>query len=229
MEDCPSLSSGDRQWYTDGHSAHYAFVHWGSHSYCNVKQLKQWLNDMKDKLYTDYLAGEVHLILDRAPWHTSREAGHTFSKPRYSSISKHFIPAAGGKWLNPCDQAIHRVLRQKYRALQVERPRESLRNIIAAYYSVTEQCVLGSWKSTALLQGNIQRTLEYKSTEGYHAPKGKAAQFCEYQKIFTDWASMNFRRVSDVLPAAQPCSLVGSTLDGRQHTHYIPSRKRPVL
>lgn len=220
------LCDGDVIWYTDGNRTHYAYVHWQASASCDTRQLVQWLADMRAGKWCDFLSGEVELILDKAPWHTSHLAQRLFEEKENANLHPHYIPTAGGRWINPCDQTIHHDLRQAYRRLQLERPGRSLQNLISAFYSITESSIHGSWKATCLLEGNLKRMLLRRAAEGYQAPVGRAQLFESYLKKFMEWGGLRYRKLTDALPDHRPLDTDGTQLDGRYHRTYAPNHKK---
>jgi hypothetical protein len=208
-----------------GQSDQFAFVHYLPKSKsASTKHTEIWLEDMNSD-DANMLQGRHHLLLDKAKWHTSAEARKLFGQ---YDITTHYIPAATGRWLDPCDQAIHRELRRSFRKRQRVRRSDKLQNIVRAYYDISEKTVLGSWRRTALLEGDAKAHLTKVSTEGYRAPKGREAQFQLYSKKFDLWAnsSLGSRDVADADP-----SRVGGVkrgLDGAYWSFIEPSRKRRV-
>jgi hypothetical protein len=180
-------------------SNQFAFVHYlPDNSAPSSLHTEIWLSDM-NSLYANMLQGQHHLICDKAPWHTSQYARDLFD---FYDITPHYIPGGTGKWLNPCDQAIHREMRRTYNQLQQLRHSDKIDNIITAYYSVSPAAVDGSWRHTALLEGDCEDHLTKVSQEGYHATAEREAHFAIFSEKFDLWAnaSLGSRRVADAEP-----------------------------
>jgi hypothetical protein len=203
----------------------FAFVHYmPDNSAPSTKHTEIWLSDMNSQ-YANMLEGEHQLILDKASWHTSATARKLFAE---YDITTHEIPAATGKWLNPCDQAIHREIRRRFNQLQQVRHSDKIDNIIRAYYSLKDTTITGSWRHTALLKGDAKAHLTKVSQEGYHAPAKHAALFDSYLKKFDLWAnsSLGARDVAEADPHA--VRAVKRGLDGAYWSLNASSRKRPA-
>jgi hypothetical protein len=110
--------------YSDGNPDHFAYVVWVKKSAApSTAQLERWLECMEDKDY-NCLLGVNHLLCDSASWHTAAEAQRIFKQ---HDIIAHTIPAAAGKWINPCDQAPHREMRRVFNHLQQQQPGNKIR------------------------------------------------------------------------------------------------------
>ncbi len=178
----------------------FAFVHYmPDNSAPSTKHTEIWLSDMNSG-HANMLQGDHHLILDKASWHTSAKARALWEQ---YDITPHFIPAGTGKWLDPCDQAIHREIRRRFNQLQQVRHSDKIDNIIRAYYSLKDTTVTGSWRHTALLEGDAEAHLTNVAQEGYRATAERQAKFAEYVEKFDVWAnsSLNSRRVADSDPS----------------------------
>jgi hypothetical protein len=201
----------------------FAFVHYLPDNKCaSTKHTEIWLEDM-NSADANMMQGHHHLLLDKAKWHTSAEARNLFAQ---YDVTTQFIPAAPGRWLDPCEQAIHRELRRRYNQLQQVRRSDKLRNIVQAYYDLSEKNVLGSWRHTALLEGDATAQLTKVSQAGYRAPKHRGEQFDRYSKKFDLWAnaSLGSRSVADAEP--RDVRVVKRGLDGAYWSFVEPSRKR---
>jgi hypothetical protein len=207
-------------------SDQFAFVHYmPGNSTPSTNHTEIWLADM-NSADANMMQGHHHLLIDKASWHTSAAARKLFDA---YDITTHFIPAATGKWLNPCDQAIHREIRRRFNQLQQVRHSDKIDNIIKAYYSLTESTVKGSWRHTALLEGDAAAHLTKVSQEGYHPTAEREAQFAEYVEKFDVWAtsSLGSRRVADSDPS--DVSAVKHGLDGPYWSPAgVASKRRAV-
>jgi hypothetical protein len=184
--------------YVEGKDC-FAFVHYMPDGSAPSRKLTAiWLEDMNSS-DAAMVEGRHHLVLDKATWHTSAKIVQLFDS---YDITPHFIPAGTGKWLNPLDQSIHREIRRRFITLQQVRRSNRIDNLIRAYYSVSKAVVDGSWRHTALLEGDISAHLTKVATEGYHAPSGQEQRFSLYTDKFNVWANsdLSARRLAAVQP-----------------------------
>lgn len=209
-----------RTYFTDGNPRHFAFVHQVRKCAPSHTQTAQWVFDMTNPDY-DYLAGSTHIFLDKAPFHTDHASSELWTtlSSKYGT-EFHFIPSAGGKWLNPCDQAIHHELRCNLRRWTLLRPQDALRNVISSYYDISEQCVRGAWRHTRLLAGEYCKHLTRRESEGYHSSRQFAALHELFQNAWDVWSKMNLRLSRSLLPEQKPLQLPCSTLDGYKWTSW---------
>ena len=99
-------------------------------------------------------------------------------------------------------------------------------NIIAAYYSISDDVVKHSWRHTALMEGDAAAHLTKVSQEGYRVPKGREKQFAAYAEKFENWAnsSLGSRSVADAQP--HRVHSVKRGLDGTYWSFSESARKR---
>lgn len=122
--------------HTDGNPEHKAYV-------VRLPDIKQsstetteiWLEHMCTQV-AEYLPRDSSVLMDVATWHVSEKMQAIW---HLRGINTFFLPAASGRWLNPCDQSIHREMRRAFVQLQQRNPKNKLNNIISAYYAVTAQ------------------------------------------------------------------------------------------
>ena len=101
-------------WYDGVDPAHSAYVHVVERAAPNYTQTLTWLEDMTN-IDWPFLCGPIHLVLDRATWHMHHAVVARFQQE--SDVKTYLLPGASGKWLNPQDQAIHALIRRKWRSL----------------------------------------------------------------------------------------------------------------
>jgi hypothetical protein len=211
-------------WYNDGENKeHSAYVHIVDKAAPNYTHTLQWLADMRCADWC-WMEEGTHLVLDRAPWHMEHHVSEYF-KQNQNTVVPHLLPGGAGKWLNPQDQAIHALIRKKWRALSTSSlSQDAERHLIAACFAPSKDTVAGAWRHTALIEGNAKTVIEKRNTEGYHAPKGKKDVFKKYRSAFSGWESNSVRRSADTLPDEQPATLPGTQLDGRKWVRYGNSK-----
>jgi len=151
------------------------------------------------------------LVMDKAPWHNSAEATAIFDQ---AELSVALLPAATGKWLNPCDQANPPRDARTFVRLQRERPHDKVRNIIAAYYALSEATVRGAWQHSALLEADYEERLRQASAEGFRPGAGREQEFEAAHQAWAEWISENLRSPTGALPSCQPTQLEGGALGG---------------
>jgi hypothetical protein len=205
----------DGGYYTDGvDKSHFAYVeYWPGISSPSSKTTQAWLDQMRDPKVVNghkpkggfFFANATHLIMDKASWHMEKNVAADLSN---YVVAHYFIPAAAGKWLNACDQAINSSMRHCFAKLQHEHPHRKLQNIIAAYYSVKDSTVLNSWKHTGLLSDpttmDAKAIIQKRIEEGYHAPKNRESDFARYRSAFEQLINGFVRTSDDLVPGAAP-------------------------
>jgi hypothetical protein len=110
--------------HTDGNPDHRAYVVYRP----NIKQssgelTEIWLEHMC-KRTENYLPADSSIVMDVATWHVSKEMIEVWNQRR---INTFFLPAASGRWLNPCEQSMHREMRRAFTQLQQHNPRDKLK------------------------------------------------------------------------------------------------------
>lgn len=211
-------------WWHDGDPEHAAYVVYMPGVSCaNTRCTVEWVQLMESPrgpAEWNFLAEPTELIIDRAPWHLTQDVTDVFHD---KDIRSHLIPAAGGRWLNPCDQAINREFRREFVRLQQERgSHHKLSNIIEAYYSITEETVLGAWRHTGITTTeDATVVITRRSEEGYAAPKTRKESFAKYRRAWDGWASAHLRGRDDLRPgAAGPAMLHRSDDSGSYWTSW---------
>jgi hypothetical protein len=182
----PDLADGC---YSDGDPEHFAYVQFvPSGAAPSNKQLERWLECMEHPMYNNLL-GRNHVICDSASYHTNNEGRAIFAQHQ---ITPYIIPAAAGKWVNPCDQAPHREMRRVFNRLQQQQPGNKIANIISAYYAVDERTIVNAFESCCLLKGNASKTIVAKASEGYTATASRRRQFAAYEQKYAEWCASHF-------------------------------------
>jgi hypothetical protein len=201
--------------FSDGDPTHLAFVVYRPGvSSASTETTEIWLENMRCSAAAMLEDGCV-LVIDVAPWHVSKEAKAIFAQ---ADLTVCAIPAAAGKWLNPCDQSIHREMRRVFVRLQRERPGRKLQNIISAYYAVSDKVVEHSWDHTGLLKDDYEERLRHTATEGFRPGLGREQEFERAHLAWSGWVSQHLRSPADALSTHQPEQLDDCSLDG---THVI--------
>jgi hypothetical protein len=182
-------------------------------SCANSRCTTEWIQLMESPRGSakwNFLEENTELIIDRAPWHLTKDVTDLFHD---KDIRPHLIPAAGGRWLNPCDQAINREFRREFVRLQRERgTSHKLSNMISAYYHITEETVLGAWRHTGLITTEDATVLiTRRSQEGYAAPKGRKEDFQKYRAAWDEWARKNLRSTDDLRPGVAGPEMIQSS------------------
>jgi hypothetical protein len=203
--------------FSDGDPTHLAYVvYLPGVSSPSTHTTEIWLECMRRRSRL-MLEDDCVLILDVATWHVSADAKAFFAQ---AALDVRHIPAAAGKWLNPCDQSIHREMRRTFIRLQREQPHTKLRNIIAAFYAVSDSNVEHSWDHTALLKDNYEERLRHIAAEGFRAGCGREEEFERAHLAWSEWVSQHFRSPTDALPSHHPEQLDDCALDGARVVNY---------
>ena len=129
----------DGEWHLSSDGLNYAYVIYiEGLTQASTRTTEVYLETIFNRWENGPVDGSV-FIMDVAPWHVSAEARALWDD--YGLVPK-FLPATTGKWLNPCDQSIHREMRRTFSKLQQRRPKNKLKNIIDAYYAVTDKIAM---------------------------------------------------------------------------------------
>lgn len=188
----------------------YAYVYYvPDMKQLSSKEMEMYLEAMSEEWKLKE-GGKPCLLLDVAPWHTSRAARDLWSDYR---IDPAFLPATTGKWLNPNDQAIHREMRRSYNGSQLSQPRDKLKNIIDAYYGLSEETVLNSFKHTRILEGDYGGYLRAQSEKGFHATAQREGELQKASEDYKVWAKTEMRNPACV-PGPKPPAQLETQLDG---------------
>lgn len=140
----------------------------------------RWLDEMEE-----FLQASTHLIHDSGGEFSSKEAKARFHDV---GITTHQIPAAGGAFLNPCDNNFHHDMKQHF----YQRPRKShadmLRAMLYAYAAVKDQNINHYFQHTGIIGNPV--TLEHITkllSEGYHPGKGHEEEHELCLKSYNAW------------------------------------------
>lgn len=177
---------------------------------------EKWLENMC-KRGMNYLPEDSTLVCDVAPWHVSKEAQAIFNQRELNIV---YLPAGTGKWLNPCDQSIHREIRREFDRLMLERPNEKLLNVIDAYYSVRDDVVRNSWRHTGLLEEDYETRLRHAAAEGFRPGAGRDEMYSRASESWDGWKSENLRHDLPVEHGLRADVGHDCALDGRRHTYH---------
>lgn len=180
-----------------------------ANSRCTVEWV-QLMEGPRGKAEWNFLVEDTELILDRAPWHLTKDVTDIFED---KGITPHYIPAAGGRWLNPVDQSINREFRREFVRLQHERGNEhKLSNIIRAYYSISDDTVRSSFHHTGLItQEDPELLLQRRSEEGYAAPRARKDKFDVMKEAFMKWANECLRSLRTLHPSTAAPQMMEQT------------------
>jgi hypothetical protein len=165
----------------------------------------------------DYFAEPSHLIFDSLYGHTTTSMMDEWDS---YSIQTHRIPAAAGKWLNPCDQMINREMRRCFNKLQRSKVQSKINNIITAYYSISEETVLNSFNRCGLLKGDPQEILMNHVSEGWRCSKGREQQYLQMWDAYLTWVKTLFRSQDHYITKEFPLTSSDDALDGMYWTTY---------
>ena len=137
----------------------------------------------------------THIILDSLKGHFGEKMEEKWQNV---AATTYRLPASSGKWLNPCDQAIHREMRRKFIQLQQRNRQAKPDNIVAAYYSISEETVRHSFAKCGVFDRNIDDVIGEAAEEGYKATEGRAEAVARYKAAFS--------RIQCALQARRPAA-----------------------
>jgi hypothetical protein len=173
----------------------------------------------------DYFDDNPHIILDGLKGHFGEKMEMAWQSV---NATTHRIPAALGRWLDPCDQSINREIRRRFTQLQMQNRNRKLDNIIDAYYSIKDETVENAFTKCGYFGRDSKEVISTAAAEGYRATERRSADMARYREAFQEWASRSTRDPSDMLPRSAPPQQLESTLDGEKWVRYGTSRKRRV-
>lgn len=169
-----------------------------------------WLDKMTSR-GSNYFDDHPHIILDSLRGHFTPTMQGDWDN---IGATLHQLPAASGKWLNPCDQSINREMRREFLRLQQLDRRDKIRNIIRAYYSIKEETIVKSFKKCGIFCGDPDDIITAQACQGYHAAGKRGDKLEGYRAAFEDWAHHHTRSPEDMLPRAKPPTALDGQLDG---------------
>jgi hypothetical protein len=212
----------DGEWHLSSDGLNYAYVIYiEGLTQASTRTTEVYLETIFNRWENGPVDGSV-FIMDVAPWHVSAEARALWDD--YGLVPK-FLPATTGKWLNPCDQSIHREMRRTFSKLQQRRPKNKLKNIIDAYYAVTDKIAMSSFKHTHLLAGDHVEHLRNEAARGFRAGPKNAEELERARLIYEKWVKKTVRRPQDVFRPFTPEALEGDSLDGVHWAQYGRKKK----
>lgn len=184
------------------------------------KSTAVWLEKMTAR-DTNYFTDEPHIILDSLHGHFTKVMLGDWENV---GATLHRLPAASGKWLNPCDQSINREMRREFTRLQQLDRRDKIRNIIRAYYSIKDETIIKSFNKCGVFDGDPDDIISAQACQGYRAKGSRDKQLQGYRVAFLDWAHLNTRDAADMLPRSAPPSALDTRLDGEYWSAHGTSR-----
>lgn len=175
-----------------------------------------WLDVLTDPNH-EHLHEGTHLILDSLGGHHTKEMQERWKD---HGIIPHRIPASAAKYLNPCDQAFHSEMRRIFLDLQHKNHLKKISNIVEAYYTVSQQAVLGSFKHAAVFEGDIDEKLARHVCQGFYPPEKREEDVDRMYTAFMEWCVKHVRDPTDALPRFRSVQALDSSLDGRQSAEF---------
>jgi hypothetical protein len=149
----------------------------------------RWLDRVKD-----YLSDEPHLIHDSGG---EFKAKLTQEHLTMEDIESHTIPAAGGAYLNPCDNNFHHDMKQYFYKKKRTTHEEMLRAMIDAYYDVPDKNILHYFKHCRIIGKMLTRKYICKLlSEGYHPGKTHKEDHQKCVNAYNGWKK-NIRFVNN--------------------------------
>ncbi len=175
-----------------------------------------WLETMTSK-DSNYFTDAPLVLLDSLPGHFAADA-----MTQWTSISAtlYRLPAASGKWLNPCDQAINREMRRTFLKLQRLDRSKKLENIINAYYSIGQDVITHSFDRCGLFSGDPEDIITEQASQGFHATLDRKETVLEYKKAFSTFLADSVRSSQDLLPRSCMTASIDSSFDGEYWNKY---------
>lgn len=148
----------------------------------------RWLEEVRE-----YLEDEPLVVHDRVPEYMAKEVKQEMEQRGIRTMK---IPATGGAFINPCDNAFNSQLKQAYYKLDKRTYEQKLQAILAAYYSPSEETMQRyfehvGWRGDHLTKYGVQSLL----SEGYR-PGVKHLKLHEDMKtVYHGWKK-NLRAAS---------------------------------
>lgn len=98
------------------------------------------------------------------------------------------LPAAGGAFINPCDNPFHSQLKRAYFQVRKKSYPDKLKAILEAYYQPTEDSIANyfehvGWRGARL----TKRQVQYLLSEGYRPGKRHAVIYDEMARVYQGW------------------------------------------
>ena len=186
------------------------------------KSTAVWLEKMTTR-DANYFGDDPHIILDSLRGHFTEVMLGDWENV---GATLHRLPAASGKWLNPCDQSINREMRREFMRLQQLDRRDKIRNIIRAYYSIKDETITKSFNKCGVFEGDPDDIISAQACQGYRAKGHRDKQLQSYRVAFLGWAQLNTRSPADMLPRSAPPDAIDKGLDGEYWNAYGTSRAR---
>lgn len=182
----------------------------------STKSTTAWLEQLTSN-NGNYFTDEPLVILDALPAHFA-----PIAKSMWGDIKAtlYRLPAASGKWLNPCDQAINREMRRTFLKLQRLDRSKKLENIIAAYYSISEEVIKHSFQRCGIFTGDPEEIISAQASQGFHATLDRKEKVEEYKSAFCDFLETSVRSSADLLPRSRATAALDTTMDGCYWTTY---------
>ncbi len=130
---------------------------------------------------SNYFTDAPLVLLDSLPGHFAVDA---MTEWKSISATLYRLPAASGKWLNPCDQAINREMRRTFLKLQRLDRSKKLENIVNAYYSIRQDVITHSFNRCGLFSGDPEDIITAQASQGFHATLDRKETVLNTKKHF---------------------------------------------
>jgi hypothetical protein len=180
--DCPSVPEGIEEEY-GGEVIYLPQVKAPS-----ADMTLRWLDAVQE-----YLRDSPLVVMDRGPEFTARRV---MEEMEGNGIEVLQIPAAGGAFVNPCDNPFNSQLRQAYFHERKMTYEEKLKAILRAYYSPTEATLESyfehvGWKGKRPTQSKVRILL----SEGYRPSRKHGHLYEQMRTAYRGWKK-NLREAS---------------------------------
>jgi hypothetical protein len=163
----PEPVKGGADYYTpSGH--HAILIHLAGLGAPSSESTLLWLKRVT-RLRAHYFEDNPHIILDSLRGHFTAEMEEAWQNV---NATTHRLPAALGRWLDPCDQSINREMRREFIRLQTRDRKCKLDNIIDAYYSIKDETVKNAFIKCGYLGRDAEEVIRTAESEGYRATRG---------------------------------------------------------
>lgn len=140
----------------------------------------RWLDEV-----AEHLEDNPIVVHDSGPEYIAREVQEDFEQRGIHAMR---IPAAGGTFINPCDNPFNSGLKTAYYKEQQRTYEDKLHAIFKAYYSPSEETLVRyfehvGWRGERLTKRGVQHLL----SEGYRPGKRNQKLSEEMRKVYRGW------------------------------------------
>ncbi len=146
----------------------------------STKSTSAWVDKMKD-----YLEPGTILIVDNLGGHHSTEVKTGLEE---IGVSPEYMPSSAGKYLNPCDNSLHSILRRNYLKKQKQPHVVKMQSIVDAYYEIDSKSIVNCFEFTGITSSMKPKNIvERLTNDGYRYSGEKGEHFEKMKAAFLAW------------------------------------------